>query len=585
MAQYARWNPDDKEANLTLTGTGTIATDGSDGWSCVRSDVGVSSGKWYWEVTINVRTNDLAIGIASRDAHISGSAEMPADAGAWVFYSAGASDKFKWHNGSGSAYGAQFTNGDVVGIALDMDSGTVEFFKNNVSQGVAYSSGLTSRAMYAYVSSYQNTQQVTANFGASALTYTPPSGFNAGLYVADSYTLSVTALANDISGFGLTSPSNQQRLADWFSTVGGGIVSAVEVTLQKVASPVDSVEVAIQADSGGVPDGTDLAVGSIVGSTLTTSPANYTITFGTPVTLSARTKYWIVLRRTGSLGNTNYYRNGGWDNPPDFAGNDGQRIYNGSNYDTSSGANGSNYGIMHIVLDVVGSVSVTASPSVLAATFSTQAPTESGGASVASSVLTATFSVQSATEIIDESYSPPQALTATFSIPAPNIITPDAQVSPSVVSATFSAPAPSISGEALVSPSVLAALFSIPSPSVAIGATINANVLEGTFSIQAPTVTAIRNLSVTAGVLEATFTTPAPTVTGEVNALIFPTALSALFSIPTPTITAERNVSFAASVLAAVFSIPTPSRVGGAWQAQPRINGDADWVPQARSMD
>ena len=100
----------------------------------------------------------------------------------------------KFTNNVGTAFGATWAaNGDVIGIALDMDSGKVWFSKNGVWQGSGDPSAGTNPAFsglsgtfYAYASLYRASgglaHQVTANFGATALTYSAPSGFRAGLY-------------------------------------------------------------------------------------------------------------------------------------------------------------------------------------------------------------------------------------------------------------------------------------------------------------------------------------------------------------------------------------------------------------------
>ena len=39
----------------------------------------------------------------------------------------------KYYNGSGVAYGATYTTGDVIGVALDLTDGTITFYKDGVS--------------------------------------------------------------------------------------------------------------------------------------------------------------------------------------------------------------------------------------------------------------------------------------------------------------------------------------------------------------------------------------------------------------------------------------------------------------------
>lgn len=171
---YATWNPSDKGTNLTLSGGNLTATVGAGG-GAVRSTIGKSSGKWYWEVTRNAGGTDCVIGIANSSAGLN--AAIGLDANGWGYIG---SNGNKLNNSSSVAYGATYASTDVIGVALDMDAGTVVFYKNNVSQGTAYT-GLTG-TIFAAFGTGNTGDNVTANFGATALTYSPPGGFNAGLY-------------------------------------------------------------------------------------------------------------------------------------------------------------------------------------------------------------------------------------------------------------------------------------------------------------------------------------------------------------------------------------------------------------------
>jgi len=85
------------------------------------------------------------------------------------------SNATKGNNGTNPAYGAAFVSGDIIGVALDMNAGTITFYKNGTSQGQAFS-GITG-TIYPAMDAFSGTWTVTANFGASSFTYTPPSGF------------------------------------------------------------------------------------------------------------------------------------------------------------------------------------------------------------------------------------------------------------------------------------------------------------------------------------------------------------------------------------------------------------------------
>lgn len=179
---YATYNPSDKGTNIVLSNGNLTVALSTGTWQTVRSTIGVSSGKWYWENTVGGSSIDVLIGV--------GLAAMPLTS--WVGnntqgygYYFGASK----YNSTSSAYGATYAIGDIIGVALDMDGGTITMYKNNVSQGVMYS-GLTG-IFYAAASVDNTTVTWTSNFGATALTYTPPTGYNAGLYTSTSSSLSI----------------------------------------------------------------------------------------------------------------------------------------------------------------------------------------------------------------------------------------------------------------------------------------------------------------------------------------------------------------------------------------------------------
>jgi hypothetical protein len=132
----------------------------------------VSSGKFYWEITVTAIGNldsSFFIGIDS------GKSQNGATFSDTVGYS-GNGQKFV--GGSSSAYGATYTTGDVIGVALDKDAGTVTFYKNNASQGAI--SLPTNVPIVAWISPGRGgPSSATANFGQRPFAYTAPSGFKA----------------------------------------------------------------------------------------------------------------------------------------------------------------------------------------------------------------------------------------------------------------------------------------------------------------------------------------------------------------------------------------------------------------------
>jgi hypothetical protein len=128
--------------------------------------------KIYSEFTItNVVDNADAIGIVSDVDQTTGTV----DSGTCVMYR---SDGQKNVNGTVSAYGSSYTDGDLIGVAVDLSANSVTFYKNNTSQGAI--TGITAsdylhRLRFNNVAGQQ--AQCIANWGQRPFAYTAPSGF------------------------------------------------------------------------------------------------------------------------------------------------------------------------------------------------------------------------------------------------------------------------------------------------------------------------------------------------------------------------------------------------------------------------
>lgn len=160
----------------TITQANLVCSLGASTASIANSTIAMTSGKWYAEFTPNgsVANNDM-IGICDISSGVAGRGYGSANG--WYYF---AGNGNKYTNSTGAAYGATYTNGDVIGVAFDADAGTLTFYKNGTSQGQAYS-GLTGKSFaFAY-----NTGTAgagvggIANFGQRPFAYTPPTGFKA----------------------------------------------------------------------------------------------------------------------------------------------------------------------------------------------------------------------------------------------------------------------------------------------------------------------------------------------------------------------------------------------------------------------
>lgn len=171
---FTTWNPSDKGADVTLSGGNLTASYAATVATLVRTSNSSATGKYYWEITVNsVSSTGPRIGIADSSAPLTNYCGF--DTHSWSYQSSGVT----FHNAVSASYGASYIAGDIIGVALDLDNHTLTFYKNGVSQGQAFS-GLSGTLFPAASGTAAGTTGITANFGATAFTYSPPTGFTAG---------------------------------------------------------------------------------------------------------------------------------------------------------------------------------------------------------------------------------------------------------------------------------------------------------------------------------------------------------------------------------------------------------------------
>lgn len=172
---YATWDPVNTGAGATLSGGNLTVTNPASAGLTI-STLGKSSGKWYWEGVRNAGGSEGRFGISNASVTLTN--YLGADINGWAYRETTG----QIINNAGVVTTVDTSSvGDVIGFALDMGAGTLTLYKSNISQGVVVS-GLIG-TIYAAAGSNNAGDNITINFGATALTYTPPAGFNAGLYV------------------------------------------------------------------------------------------------------------------------------------------------------------------------------------------------------------------------------------------------------------------------------------------------------------------------------------------------------------------------------------------------------------------
>ena len=156
---------------VTLSNGNLNATNAATGNKSSYSTIGVSSGKWYAEGVWTTTGSTAILGVA-----LQGYANTDGFAGGTLYSYGYEFSGQKYNNGSGVSYAATWTNGDVIGVALDLDAGTITYYKNGTSQGTAFT-GLSAGTYFIGVSLQTATCDI--NFGQRPFAYTAPSGFKA----------------------------------------------------------------------------------------------------------------------------------------------------------------------------------------------------------------------------------------------------------------------------------------------------------------------------------------------------------------------------------------------------------------------
>ena len=173
---YATLNP-------IANGTAAYVKDGnlrinpSDGnFQPSLSTIGVSSGKWYAECTITAVGSGAIVGIDKLPSTLVATNYLGNSSTSYGYYGDGTNARL-YNNSSFTSYGATYTTGAVIGVALDMDAGTLVFYRNGTSQGTAVT-GLS--GTYAIGASPAGAAGIAdMNYGQRPFVYTAPSGFKA----------------------------------------------------------------------------------------------------------------------------------------------------------------------------------------------------------------------------------------------------------------------------------------------------------------------------------------------------------------------------------------------------------------------
>jgi hypothetical protein len=174
-----------------MTEGATVVGNNANSYTFLEATMGVTSGKWYWEMKPTVDANTLVSGAGIATNTNLGFSSTDG-VGNFFYHYAGT----RYVNGASTGYGAAWTTNDIIGFAYDADNWTLTCYINNSSQGnlLASQADLSAEIAVPYMYSY-GTHTYQWNFGgyhANSLSsaasdangygsfeYAPPSGYYA----------------------------------------------------------------------------------------------------------------------------------------------------------------------------------------------------------------------------------------------------------------------------------------------------------------------------------------------------------------------------------------------------------------------
>jgi hypothetical protein len=184
-------------AGLTLSNNNLTATSTVTGWQSARGTAGHQAGKFYAEATINVLAGAVGFGICN--AAQLNNKQVGFDTNGMMIYTevGGQTAGVFYNGGNAESIGTAPVQGDVVGIAIDLNAKLAWFYNPKTSQwngaaltaqnpatglgglplaAIAVPAGVAS-PVFLGVSLDAKTDAVTINAGATNFVNTAPAGF------------------------------------------------------------------------------------------------------------------------------------------------------------------------------------------------------------------------------------------------------------------------------------------------------------------------------------------------------------------------------------------------------------------------
>jgi hypothetical protein len=124
---------------ITLSEGGAVATQTGIYYSLATTSTKLTEGKHYWEVELLSNMSNIYIGISRPNLDPRGKFFRRECTDGWFIFAHNGClfGNGKYHDD----YAGGYKQGDRVGVLLDLNNGSLRFFKNSVQHGAGYAAG------------------------------------------------------------------------------------------------------------------------------------------------------------------------------------------------------------------------------------------------------------------------------------------------------------------------------------------------------------------------------------------------------------------------------------------------------------
>ena len=156
-------------------------------WMHIPSTIGVANGKWYAEFKCVAKTGGQMMGVVDAGSIAGWGASPPLYVGNDALGHCYQDNGNKQTGDTATSYGATYTDGDIIGAALNADDGEITFYKNNAVQAsgtaITLPTSTSSDGIWFWLPSVE-TGTIAANWGGCSA-------------------FAISSAANDENGYGV----------------------------------------------------------------------------------------------------------------------------------------------------------------------------------------------------------------------------------------------------------------------------------------------------------------------------------------------------------------------------------------------